>query len=120
MPDTTDTSARQTGAAPSTAKVDASPRQPPKPVREWAFLLGGITLSAVLAIAFLAALFLARRRQRLKNLQQDWRVRRSKERDAWAEAGRRAEAPTAQQLEAHATPDAPEEASDDQPPERNS
>lgn len=82
--------------------ADAAPKGPPKPVREWAFLLGGITLSAVLAIALLVALYLARRRRRLINLQKDWKVRRTAEKDAWREAGRRAEAPTAEQLEKHA------------------
>lgn len=85
--------------------AEASPKAPPKPVREWAFLLGGITLSAVLAIALLVALYLARRRRRLVSLQKDWKVRRTAEKDAWREAGRRAEAPTAEQLERHAGAD---------------
>lgn len=93
--------------------AEASPRAPTQPVREWAFLLGGITLSAVLAIALLVALYLARRRRRLINLQKDWRIRRTAEKDAWREAGRRAEAPTAEQLERHARMD--DGADDDEP-----
>jgi|GEM_PF-6036640 len=76
--------------------------KPPKAVREWAYLTGGITVALVLLIVALAVVALARRRTRMRALQNDWRTRRAAERSAWQEAGRRAEAPTAEQLEDNA------------------
>ena len=76
--------------------------KPPKAVREWAYLTGGITVALVLLVVALAVVALARRRARMRALQSDWRTRRAAERSAWQEAGRRAEAPTAEQLEDHA------------------
>lgn len=95
----------------SSEQVDAAPKQPPKPVREWAVLMGGLVLTTVVVVTLLVSFMLVRRRNRLRALQTDWKQRRGVEKDAWKEAGRRAEAPTAEQLkESLPAPDSSPEA----------
>jgi hypothetical protein len=86
-------------AADAPPPTTAAGNKPPKSVREWAYLTGGISVALILLIVALAVVMLARRRARMRALQSDWRTRRAAEKSAWQEAGRRAEAPTAEQLE---------------------
>lgn len=95
----------QANGTPTTIRtVESQPKLPPRPVREWAYLLGGITLVAVVGGAALVVVVMARRRARLARLQQDWRTRRAVEKDAWTEAGRRAYTPSASELDAANSP----------------
>lgn len=84
--------------------MQATGQPPPDPakrsaVREWAILLGGTSLGLVLAGTAWLGYALARRRQRLRALQRDTSLKLARERTAWEEAGRRAEAPSIDELE---------------------
>lgn len=68
-------------------------------LREGVGLLMALVLGGVLLIVGFAGVMLSRKRRRLRLLKEESIRKRKAEADAWAEAGRRARTPSAQELE---------------------
>ena len=68
-------------------------------MRDWALLLGGTSVGVVLLATAWLGISLKRRREHLRALKEDTRVRRANEKDAWKESAKRLVTPSADELE---------------------